>query len=63
MNLDALEALDLPTFDEIGPVLMRGLDEDEAMSAFQLLIVAGYRIIAASKLEALAASLPGEPSA
>lgn len=45
---------DLPTFDDLAPVLLRGLDNDEAMSAFQLLVIAGYRIISSEKLDALA---------
>jgi hypothetical protein len=40
----------LPDLDEIGPVLLEVLDEDDAMSAFQVLVARGYRIISAAAL-------------
>lgn len=52
-----LRMLDLPTFDDLAPILLRTLDDDDAMSAFQLLVAAGYRIIRSERLDEAADAL------
>ncbi len=43
----------LPTLDDLSPLLLQVLDEDEAMSAFQVLTQGGYRIVTAAALAVL----------
>ncbi len=54
---DHAAAIRLPDLDEVGPVLCEVLDEDEAMSAFQVLAAHGYQIVVGDDLTALLAEL------
>ncbi len=53
MSARDLAATALPTLDDLAPLLLQVLDEDEAMSAFQVLTGGGYRIVTAAALAAL----------